>query len=110
MTRLAPLATLAAGAFVLHAPAPACADGFDPRDVDKQAHMATSYGITFTVTVIARRFEIPRWKALALGAATTAVLGTFKELVIDDPYAWGDQLANTIGSSLAAVVVLAFEI
>ena len=100
----------AAIALVLGALSPARADGFDPRDVDKQAHMATSYGITFSITVIARRFEVPRWKALALGAATTAVLGTFKELVIDDPYGWGDQLANTIGSSLAAVVVLAFRL
>ena len=104
------MARAAAIVLVLGALSPARADGFDPRDVDKQAHMATSYAITFSVTVIARRFEVPRWQALALGAATTAVLGTFKELVIDDPYAWGDQLANTIGTGVAAVVVLAFRI
>ena len=91
------------------AAAPVRADSLDPRDVDKQAHMATSYGITFSVAVILRRFDVPRWQAVVIGAATTAVLGTVKELV-DDPYSWGDQLANTIGSATAVGVVFAFRI
>lgn len=85
------------------------ADSFDPRDVDKQAHMATSYGITFSVAVIARRFGVTRWKAVAIGAAATAVIGTVKELV-DSEYSWGDQLANTIGSGTAAIVVFSFRL
>lgn len=88
---------------------PARADSFDPRDVDKQAHMATSYALTFTTAVIARRFELPRWQAVLLGAAVTAVAGTVKELV-DDEYSWGDQLANTIGSGTAAAVVFTFRL
>lgn len=88
---------------------PASADSFDPRDVDKQAHMATSYGITFTVATIARHYDVARWKAVLLGAATTLVIGTTKELV-DDEYSWGDQLANTIGSGTAAIVVFSFRL
>jgi VanZ family protein len=84
-------------------------DGFDPRDLDKQAHMAVGYAITLTTAVIARKLELPRWQAVAIGVAATAVLGTLKELV-DPPYSWGDQLANTIGSGMAAGVVFAFRL
>ena len=88
---------------------PASADSFDLRDVDKQAHVATSYGITLTVATVASRYEVPRWQAVLLGVATTLVLGTTKELV-DEPYSWGDQAANALGASAAAVVVFAFEL
>lgn len=95
--------------FVLALAVPARADDFDPRSLDKQAHVAVGYGITLTTAVIARRFELPRWQAVAIGAAVTAVLGTVKELV-DPPYSWGDQLATTIGSGTAVAVVFAFRL
>lgn len=82
---------------------------FDPTDRDKQAHIAVSYGVTLTVAVIARHYEVTRWKAVLAGAATALVLGTLKELV-DDPYSWGDQAANTIGAGAAVGVVFAFRL
>lgn len=88
---------------------PASADSFDLRDVDKQAHVATSYGITLTVATIASRYELRRWQAVLLGVATTLVLGTTKELV-DDEYSWGDQAANGLGAGAASAVVFAFEL
>lgn len=102
-----PLALALAAALL--APA-ARADDFDPRDVDKQAHLAASYGLTFTIAVVARHHDVARWQAIALAAATTLVLGTTKELVDDTGYAWGDQLANLIGTTTAVGVVLAFEL
>lgn len=86
------------------------ADGFDPSDYDKQAHMAVGYGLTLTVAVVARRYELPRWKAVALGAATTLVLGTLKELVHDETFSWGDELGNTIGAGTATAVVFTFRL
>lgn len=86
------------------------ADDFDPRDVDKQAHLAVSYGLTFTIAVIARHHEVPRWQAVAIAAATTLVLATTKELTDDTGYSWGDQAANAIGTGTAAIVVFAFEL
>lgn len=86
------------------------ADSFDLTAQDKQAHVAASYGITLTVDVIARRFELPRWQAVLIGAATAIVIGTTKELAFDTDYDWGDQLANGIGIAGATGLVLAFEL
>ena len=102
-------ARLAAAALVLALGSPARADGFDLRDLDKQAHVAVSYGVTLSVATILRRYEVPRWQAVAIAAAVTIVIGTTKEL-IDDPYSWGDQLANAIGTSTAGVVVFTFRL
>lgn len=103
------LAAAAATIVMLSTAAPARADDFDPADLDKQAHMAVSYGLTLSVATILRRYELPRWQAVAIAAAATIVIGTTKEL-IDDPYSWGDQLANAIGTSSAAVVVFTFRL
>jgi VanZ family protein len=105
--RLAALVVIAA----LAQPArPVRADSFDPTDYDKIAHMTTSYGITLTVAVVARRYEIKRWQAVLLGAATALLLGTAKELAYDDEFSWGDQAANTIGAATAAGVVFTFRL
>jgi VanZ family protein len=88
---------------------PARAESFDLRDLDKQAHVAVSYGLTLSVATILRRYEVPRWKAVVIAATATAVIGTAKEL-LDPPYSWGDQLANAIGSSAAVVVVFTFRL
>jgi len=101
---------LAVAALVTSLAAPVRADDFDPRDVDKQAHLATSYGLTLTIAVVARHYDVARWQAVALAAATTLVLGTTKELVDDTGYSWGDQLANVIGTTTAVGVVLVFEL
>ncbi len=86
------------------------ADDFDPRDYDKIAHMSVSYGIALTVAVVARRYEIKRWQAVLLGAATVLVLGTGKELGYDATYSWGDQAANTIGAAGAGGLVFTFRL
>lgn len=96
-------------ALALATPRDGRADDFDLGDVDKQAHLAASYGLTLTGAVIARRFELPRWQAAALAAATTIVIATTKEL-LDDPYSWNDQLANAIGISTAVGVVFVFRL
>lgn len=85
------------------------ADSFDPGDLDKQAHIAVSYGLTLSIATILRRYELPRWQASAIAAAATMVVGTTKEL-IDDSFSWGDQLANVIGSTSAVVVVFTFRL
>ena len=88
---------------------PAHADSFDLRDLDKQAHVAVSYGLTLSVAVVLRHHDVPRWQAVAIAAATTLVIGTVKELV-DPPCSWNDQLANTLGTSSAAIVVFSFRL
>jgi len=89
---------------------PASADDFDPRDYDKIAHMSVSYGITLSVAVVARHYEMKRWQAVLLGAATALALGTAKELVYDETFSWGDELANTIGAAGAAGLVFTFRL
>jgi len=102
--RLASIAVVAALAL------PARADSFDPRDYDKQTHMAVGYGLTLTIAIVARHYEVKRWQAVLLGAATTLLLGTAKELVHDETYSWGDQAANTIGAATAAGLVFTFRL
>lgn len=85
------------------------ADSFDVREHDTQAHLAASYSLSFTIAVVARRFDRPRWQAIAIGAATTLVAGTLKEWA-DESYAWSDQLANAIGIAVATIVVVTFRL
>ncbi len=100
----------ALGALVVARSSPAAADGFDPRDLDKQAHLAVSYGLSLTGSLVLRRLDVPRWQAVAIAAAATLALGTVKELVLDDTYTWGDQLGNGLGTSGAAVVVFSLRL
>lgn len=92
------------------APRPASGDDLDLGDVDKQAHVAVSYGLALTGQVVLRRHRVPRWQAAAIAAAATLAFGTFKELVLDKPYSWGDQGANALGVGLAVGVVFAFDL
>ncbi len=92
------------------ASSPAQADDFSPRDLDKQAHMAVSYGITLTGSVVLRRYKVTRWKAVAISVATAMALGTFKELALDGSFSTADELANGIGAGVAAGLVFAFEL
>lgn len=86
------------------------ADDFSPGDLDKQAHMAVSYSITLTGSVILRRYQVTRWKAVAISVAAAMALGTFKELVLDATFSPADELANGIGAGVAAGLVFAFEL
>lgn len=90
---------------------PARADGpFDPRNYDKIAHATTSYALTLSIDVVARKLELPRWQAYLLGAAATALVGTTKELVFDSVYDWGDQLANGVGIAVATGFVVVVKL
>jgi VanZ family protein len=89
---------------------PAHAETFSLGDVDKQAHVAVSYGVTLTGAVIGTRYRLPRWQAVAVAAAATLVIATVKELVVDDAYSWPDQPANPIGAGAAAAVAFSFRL
>jgi VanZ family protein len=102
--RLAAVLVLAALAI------PARADSFDPTDYDKIAHVSVSYSITLSVAVVARRFELKRWQAAVLGVATALTLGTAKELLHDDDFSSGDELANALGAGGAVGLVFAFRL
>lgn len=95
-------------ALLLAAPA-LRADELSLRDVDKQAHVAVSYGLTLTGAAILRRHEVPRWQAVAIAAAVTLTLGAAKELT-DEPFSVADQLANGLGAATAGVVVFSFDL
>jgi VanZ family protein len=97
------------GILALATPAHAGDDDFDLANIRTQAHVVVSYSITLTTAVIARKLELPRWQAVVLGVAATAVLGTIKELV-DDEFQWGDQLANSLGAGAATAVVFTFRL
>ena len=89
---------------------PAHADDWDLTAEDKIAHMSVSYGITLTVAVVARHYEMERWKAVLLGAATALAIGTSKELFHDDHFTWSEETANVIGTASAVGIVLAFRL
>lgn len=91
------------------APRPVAADDLDLGDLDKQAHVAVSYGLALTGQVVLRRYQVPRWQAAAIAAAATLAVGAAKELM-DDPGSWADMGANALGVGLSVGVVFAFEL
>lgn len=95
---------------VLTCPAHAEADDWDLTAPDKVAHVSVSYGITLTLAVVARHYEVERWKAVLLGAATALAIGTSKELFHDDHFTWSEETANVIGTASAVGIVLAFRL
>lgn len=86
------------------------ADDWDPMAPDKAAHISVSYGITLSVAVVARHYEMKRWQAVLLGAATSLVIGTSKELFVDDSFSWSDETADVVGTAGAVGFVLAFRL
>jgi hypothetical protein len=86
------------------------ADELDLFAVDKEAHVAVSYGLSLSGTLVLRRAGVPRWQSVAIAAAATLALGAFKELALDDPGSWGDMGANTLGVAGSAAFVFALEL
>lgn len=78
--------------------------------LDKKAHLAVSYGASLSLTLILRRFDVPRWMAITLASAATLAAASIKELVVDDKYSWGDQAANVAGTAVSAGFVLTLEL
>lgn len=83
---------------------------FDPRDEDKQAHVAATYSISLTTALGLRKLELPRWKAVLVASAAALAVGTLKEVAIDDEFSWGDEIANGVGVGLSAVIVFTLEL
>lgn len=100
--------TAAAAALALAA-LPARADELDLGDVDKQAHIAVSYGLCLTGAALGQRYGLERWQAVALAATLTFAIGLGKE-VVDDDFSGADLAADGIGIGAAAAVVFAFEL
>jgi hypothetical protein len=77
---------------------------------DKAAHFSASYGLSLSTTLILRKTELPRWLSVVIGCGGTLLLGTMKELVVDDGYSWGDQAANGAGAMTSAIFTFTFEL
>ena len=77
---------------------------------DKAAHVAGSYCLALTTTLVLRRFDVPRWLSVVIASATTLAVGTIKELAFDDRYSWLDQAANTTGVAASAGLVFTLEL
>lgn len=91
---------------------PARADVGDFRftRVDHQAHMAVSYGLALTGTLILEHeIGLERHEAVLASSLTTLAIGLIKELVIDDAGDSSDLLANVIGIGAAAGIVFGFR-
>src|SRR3989338_8540460 len=76
------------------------ADGFRLKNRDHQLHIAASYGIALTSTLLLENeADMRRLPAVLWASVFTILLGTAKELLIDDQYSSGDQTANLIGTA-----------
>ncbi len=89
---------------------PARAEGFRLKSQDKQLHIAAAYGLSLTGTLLfEKKAELPRWKSVLYASIITLLVGTAKELMVDDTYSAGDQWGNLIGTAGSAAMVFAFE-
>lgn len=84
-------------------------DSFSFNQTDKLLHISSSYAFTFTTTKFLEK-KLPKWKSLLYAGIATMVIGTTKELMIDDHYSEGDQLGNIIGLAGATVVIISFDL
>jgi len=58
-----------------------------------------------SLPLLLRKLETPRWIAVAAASAFTLLVGTAKELFLDDEYEWSDQTANAVGVTASAIFV-----
>jgi hypothetical protein len=85
-------------------------DGFDPTQLDKQAHMAVSYAVALTATEIMEKNDVPRWKSVLYASLGTIALGLTKEYFIDSQPSTGDIIADGVGVGVSAAVVFTFRL
>lgn len=71
--------------------------------------MAAAYGSALTSTLLLEKYGVSRAWAVVAASLFTVALGTGKELLIDDAYSPGDQVANAIGIAGSAAMVFTFE-
>lgn len=84
-------------------------DSFSFSRNDHQAHIAASYGVALTSTLLLEKKGLSRWESVLYASLGTLTLGLAKELIMDDEASGGDMVANFIGTGLSAGVVFAFE-
>jgi hypothetical protein len=70
---------------------------FDVMSQDKQLHMAASYGMALTGTMILRSSKLPLTSSLFYSSLLTMAVFTAKEAYYDREFSKGDMLANSIG-------------
>ena len=83
---------------------------FKFTDLDKQAHMLASYGMSLTLTRFLETKKLPIWESVLIASASTIVVGASKELFVDSEFSAADMLANGIGTSVSAALVFTFEL
>ena len=85
-------------------------DRLDFHEVDKQAHVAVSYGIALTATRILETKGLSRGQAILDGSLITLGLGLIKEFIIDASPSGADMAANGVGVGASALVVWTFQL
>jgi len=92
------------------APVAQARDSFSLKSQDKQLHMAAAYGLALTSTLLMEKYGMRRAPAVLIASVGTMLIGTGKELLIDDHYSSGDQIGNAIGTTASAIVVFTFQL
>ena len=78
--------------------------------LDHQAHIAVSYSLTLTATLICqKKAGMSRTKAVLISALAVLLMGGLKELASDEPGESSDMVANTIGIGAAAGMAFALR-
>lgn len=80
---------------------------FDPRQDDKQKHMAASFALSSAVYAAARSQDRSRLEASIMAVGFTLLVGHSKEHS-DSFYDSEDMQANTFGAVLAPILWLEF--
>ena len=84
------------------------ADELRLKSQDKQLHIAAAYGLALTSTLLLEK-KLTRAQSILWASVFTMLVGTAKELLIDDEYSAGDQWGNLIGTAGSAAMVFTFE-
>lgn len=85
------------------------ANNFDLSQVDQQAHLAVSYGITMTSSLLLEKKGFKKNDAILYGSLISLGLGLLKEYAVDKEASQGDLIADAIGTGLGAGVVWYFD-
>ncbi len=84
------------------------ADELRLKSQDKQLHIAAAYGLALTSTLLLEK-KLSRTESVLWASLFTILVGTAKELLVDDEYSAGDQWGNLIGTAGSAAMVFTFE-
>lgn len=82
---------------------------FDLRKVDQQAHLAVSYGLAMTSTMLFEKHQHSRLESILYGSLVTMTVGFAKEYAYDKKPSDGDLIADALGTALSAGIVYSFD-